>query len=110
MKLILSGTDSMPEQNFKRRVRSFEHMKTLSENNTKKFKEIIDLLSEKKVEKLYFLIGPEKFSFAALRHFIRDEKIKNAIKDGLPRQKIATTYGVSKMTVYRHLKNGKKKK
>ncbi len=78
-------------------------------NNSWKYKEIVATLGEENIEKMYCLIGNEKFSFATLLHFIRDEKINIALKEGVHPNKIATITGVSKMTVYRHLNNKLKK-
>ena len=83
-------------------------------NNTQKkqswkYKEIIAILGEENIERMYFLIGNEKLSFATILHFIRDEKIDIALKEGVSPNKIASITGVSKMTVYRHL-NSKIKK
>lgn len=84
-------------------------MNNTIKNNSWKYREIVDILGEENIEKIYCLIGNDKFSFAAILHYIRDEKINIAIKEGVHPNKIATIAGVSKMTVYRHLNNKIKK-
>lgn len=97
------------EQCVLKAISKFISMKSSTQKDTEKYKEIIDLLGVEKVEKMYFIFGSKKISFATLRHFIRDEKIMNALKDGMSPQKIASKNGICKMTVYRHLRNGIKK-
>lgn len=83
-------------------------MNTLKDSNWK-YKEVINLIGEEKIQRLHSIIGSEKISFATILHFIRNEKISSAIQNGIPFKKIALAVGVSKMTVYRNLKGGIKK-
>jgi len=46
-----------------------------------KYNQLITLLGEKKIEKLHYIMGSEKISFAALRNFIKRREIVNAIKE-----------------------------
>jgi len=84
-------------------------MKLLSKEYLIKYDEIIESLGEEKIEQLYFIMGSEKFSVATIKNIIKKRKIISSIKEGIPFQKIASQIGVSKMTIYRYLKDGLKK-
>ena len=71
------------------------------------YNEIIRILGEEKIERLHFILGSAALSFAAVNGMIRRKKIIESIQEGEPIPKIAERLGVSKMTVYRHLKNKK---
>ncbi len=84
-------------------------MKPSSKEADVKHDEIIRILGEEKIEKLYSLLGSQKFSVAAVMNFIKKKKIISYIKTGMPFGKIASQTGTTKMTVYRYLKNVKRK-
>lgn len=84
-------------------------MKTTRDDMVEEYRALIRVLGEEKIEKAYFILRSMKISFATMRNFIRNQKIMNSIKEGIPPDKIASTNGVSKMTVYRHLKTVRKK-
>ena len=79
-------------------------MKPILHDSLEKYQEIIELLGEEKVERIYFIMGSAKVSFATIRKLIREKRILESINDGFPFQKIALKDRVSKMTVYRYIR------
>ncbi|MBS1658892.1 MAG: helix-turn-helix domain-containing protein [Bacteroidetes bacterium] len=71
------------------------------------YNEIIRILGEEKVEQLHFILGSTTISMAAVKSIIRRQKILSCLNEGESVPKIASRLGVSRMTVYRHLKNQK---
>lgn len=69
-----------------------------------KHKFLLSFLGEEKVLELYRLFGNERISFATIKSFLEQEKIKS---EALNKQSISSTArvcGVHRSTVYRQLK------
>lgn len=78
--------------------------------NTEKLHQIISLIGEKQIEKIYSVTRGEKISFATLYRQVLIDRVKMRINDGLPFRKIAAEFNISRMTVYRIFRNCMKKK
>ena len=81
----------------------------MPEEPADRYNEIIRILGEDRIEQLFFLIGPQKFSLAKAKNIIRQKKVLNLIKDGVPFRKIRQQLGCGKTTIYRYSKSFRKK-
>lgn len=81
-------------------------MKIFLEKNEEVFKEIIDLIGEEKIEKASVIVGKEKFSFSAVMNYLRNRKIAQALRDGVPPGEVAIRYRIAKGSVYRRVRSG----
>jgi ribosomal protein L20A (L18A) len=69
--------------------------------NTDETNQIISLLKENLIEKLYLIAGSRPIYASKLRRIIRDDKLNKALKKGGCFSKIASEHKVSRTTVYR---------
>jgi DNA invertase Pin-like site-specific DNA recombinase len=75
----------------------------------KKYLDIIEILGEQKLNRLYEILGSEKLSVAALKKYLESNRIKESLNFSKPISRIASENGVSKMTIYRYLRKMKGK-
>jgi len=85
-------------------------MKSLSEKPAVKYNEIIRILGEQRIERLYSILGSQRFSIAAVKNIIRRKKIINSIREGAPIRKIISQARASRRTIYRYMENASRKK
>ncbi len=79
--------------------------KAILRNHTKeKYKHIIEILGEEKINELYFLFGSEKISLVTLRKILWENRVRKSLNGKKSIAQIAKENGVVKMTIYRLLK------
>ena len=81
----------------------------LSAEDIAKYNEVIKILGEEKIDKLYFIMGAQRFSIATVKYIIKKKKILSSIKNGTPVNKMISQIGSSNTAIYRYLQNGSKK-
>jgi len=75
-----------------------------------KLNELIQILGKDKILAAYEIMGEEKISFARLRHLILRLDIEHSFyASKLPVARIAQIFRVSRMTIYRIVRVGKKR-
>lgn len=69
---------------------------------------LIEILGEEKINKMHELIKSKPVSFSTLRFMIRREKILEDIRLGKSIKDLVNKHHISKMTIYRLIKNNVK--
>ena len=69
-----------------------------------KYKRIIEVLGEEKVDDMYYFLGSEKISFATLKRIMHQNKLRELAAGKKPITQVAKENGVSAKTIYRLLK------
>ncbi len=69
---------------------------------------LIEILGEDRINQIFELVKSKPVSFSTLKFMIRRKNILKDIRDGKSVTEIVKQYGLSKMTVYRLIKNNGK--
>ncbi len=77
---------------------------TLRNRRKERYKHIIEILGEEKINELYFLFGSEKISLVTLRRILWENNVRKSLNEKKSIAQVAKENGVVKTTIYRLLK------